>query len=106
MKRVPRHFPSRRWLVPLLLAVVCAVVPAAAADDLSARRSVQREKVRAASLRAAQTGRGAPFGLLVIPVDFADARLAAGYEPGRDLAPRLTGTGGQQSTGHHPRITR
>lgn len=87
-----------RHLTPLVLAALLAplwVLPSNAGDDLAERRSAQRDKIRAASLRAAKSGVGATFGLLVIPVDFADARFPSGYVPGRDLAPRLTGEAGE-----------
>jgi M6 family metalloprotease-like protein len=56
---------------------------ASAADDLGVLRAERRQAVRQQAL--AKADGGAPFGLLVIPVDFADQRLAS--PP--DLGPRL-----------------
>lgn len=88
---------STRQLWILVLAALLAPLWArpAVADDLAARRSAQRDRIRAASLRADKAGTGAPFGLLVVPVDFADMRFPEGYDPGRDLAPRLADETGE-----------
>lgn len=84
---------------------------AAGDGALHAWRAARRAEVRAGSLAAAgvdaaspdgtgdKTLRGAPvaparFGLLVVPVDFADERLPTGWDPA-SLAPRLTAAGGQ-----------
>ncbi|MCP4572119.1 MAG: T9SS type A sorting domain-containing protein [bacterium] len=88
---------SGPYLVLLMWAALLAplLVRPAVADDLAARRSERREQIRAASLRVDKAGSSALFGLLVIPVDFADARLPDGYEPGLDLSPRLVGASGE-----------
>lgn len=59
------------------------------AETLAELRAARRAAVRAAI--QAKTDAPAPFGLLVIPVDFADARFAPGYDPARELLPRLEG---------------
>jgi len=65
---------------------VCAI--AARADTtIGELRGERRAAVRAAALR--KLDGGAPFGLLVVPVDFADARFPASFDPRHDLAPRL-----------------
>jgi len=56
----------------------------AAAADLDELRAQRRAAVRSAAL--AKTVGGAPFGLLVIPIDFADAR----FDESPDLTGRLT----------------
>jgi M6 family metalloprotease-like protein len=84
-----------------LLAVLCllliawgtlstglAVAPATANDELSELRALRRAAIRAA-VQAKDAGEAAPFGLLVIPVDFADVRFAADFNPWTDLWPRL-----------------
>ncbi len=58
---------------------------------LSELRAQQRRSVRTASLAAAGKSAGASFGLLVIPVDFADQRFSeAGLE--KSLAARVFGS--------------
>lgn len=81
-----RRAPSSgsRGLALGLLALTLVLASAAVADDLSDLRAQQRARVRSAAL--AKTEGGAPFGLLVVPVDFADARFSS--PP--DLGPRLT----------------
>jgi len=59
-------------------------------DGLRLLRSQRRAAVKAASITAEAAGEAAPFGLLVIPVDFADARLPAGWEPGAAIGSRLS----------------
>ena len=69
-----------------------ATVAAAAVDadaGLDLLRSRRREGVRRAVVAAAEQGAAAPFGLLVVPVDFADARLPAGWNPAIEIGPRL-----------------
>ncbi|MEZ4388728.1 MAG: T9SS type A sorting domain-containing protein [Candidatus Krumholzibacteriia bacterium] len=67
------------------LLILLLGITVAAADDLRDLRAARRATVRAAAL--AKADGGAPFGLLVVPVDFADARFATAP----DLAPRLAG---------------
>ncbi|MBK7671642.1 MAG: hypothetical protein IPJ24_09630 [bacterium] len=101
---------SSRTLVLILLAACLGAgglaTPAEASapvpDDtaLHTWRAARRAEVRARSLAgAAKTladpeAASARFGLLVIPVDFADHRLPAGWDPA-GLAPRLTAVDGQ-----------
>lgn len=54
--------------------------------ELALRRAERRSALKTRSLDKAAP---AQFGLLVIPVDFAGARLPANWEAARDLAPRL-----------------
>ena len=61
-----------------------AVAAGAGASDLHDLRAEQRARVRAAALQKLDDG--APFGLLVIPVDFADAR----FTTAPDLVARLS----------------
>lgn len=86
-------------LTALVLACLAGASLGAPPDEaLQQRRAARREKVRERSLAAAAADKAAPaparFGLLVIPVDFADAPLPAGWGVSA-LAPRLTATGGQ-----------
>lgn len=109
-----------RLLVTVALAGACLAAPIAvtaaagvAPDrDLADWRAARRDQVRRASLAAAAraadaavpflpgktlldpAASAARFGLLVIPVDFADHRLPAGWNPA-SLAPRLGADGGQ-----------
>ena len=101
---------SSRTLVLILLAACLAAgcpapragASAPVADDaeLHAWRAARRAEVRARSLASAAKTLADPaaaparFGLLVIPVDFADHRLPAGWDPA-SLAPRLTAVDGQ-----------
>ncbi len=99
--------PARPAAVALLLAalLVCLAAPAPAsplaaprptvtdAAALADLRAARRAAVRAGALAKRQGG--APFGLLVICVDFADRRFPPGFDPAADL--RLTG--GADGTG-------
>ena len=76
-----------------VLALCAVLMGTAAAADLADERAERRARVRAAVQAADKTGGGAPFGLLVIPVDFADARLPAGWQAPVELGPRLEGPG-------------
>jgi len=79
--------------------VVAAAVGAARAETtLGGLRAARRAAMRAAVLAKDPTG--APFGLLAIPVDFADLRFAAGFDPACDLAPRL-GDDEEGALGHY-----
>lgn len=79
-------------LAAVLLLTACAILTAAseaaAIDALSELRAARRAAVKAAVQAKAGT-EPARFGLLVIPVDFADARFAADFNPWTDLWPRL-----------------
>lgn len=57
--------------------------------ELSARRAARRGAVQAGVESARQHGGASRFGLLVIPVDFADARLPADWNAAARLGPRL-----------------
>ncbi|MDY0110425.1 MAG: immune inhibitor A [Candidatus Krumholzibacteria bacterium] len=70
-----------------MAAALAVAVRAADADALAELRAERRAAVRAAV--QAKAGGAAPFGLLVIPVDFADARFDPGFRPAVDLWPRL-----------------
>jgi M6 family metalloprotease-like protein len=86
---------SLHTIVILLLLLAAGAAPASVPfdEDLAARRAAQRAAVREAARAAAKSEGGATFGLLVIPVDFSDARLPAGWLPTEDLGPRLEGEG-------------
>jgi len=70
----------------LVVAVLLASTAWADAE-LEAMRAAKRALVRSAV--AAKAEGGAPFGLLVIPVDFADARFTSGQPPLSTLDDRL-----------------
>lgn len=91
---------SRSLLSVVLLAMLAGAPawaqPAVPAEGaLRAWRAERRSALRARSLDGAKSA-AAPvrFGLLVIPVDFSDQRLPAGWDPAT-LAPRLTAADGQ-----------
>jgi M6 family metalloprotease-like protein len=90
----------------VLACLASAAFGAPADETLLQWRTARREQVRVRSLAAAQADKVAPapagFALLVIPVDFTDAPLPAGWETSA-LAPRLTATGGQ-SLRHYFRV--
>lgn len=106
-----------RRILTVATAVLCLGLPGPAAasagpapdPELSRWRAARRDDLRRASLaaaaRTAAAGAGAKtlldppasparFGLLVIPVDFADHRLPPGWNPAV-LAPRLGSADGQ-----------
>ncbi len=77
-----------RWLAVIAALLVVLVTRSAVADDLlhalrAGRRAAVREQVHAKS------DAPAAFGLLVIPVDFADARFPDDYDTVAALGPRL-----------------
>ncbi|MCK9996839.1 MAG: hypothetical protein KAH56_11235, partial [Candidatus Krumholzibacteria bacterium] len=93
------HFPvsARRLLclVVLLSASILfgSIANAADAEDLREMRSQRRAAMRLANLADDKSEAPSLFGLLVIPVDFADARLPDSWN-GSSLTGRLTsGTG-------------
>ena len=101
----------RPTLLCALLALVCAPARAPAAPvprapreapadtTLTALRAVRRATVRAATAVARTRGAPAPLTLLVIPVDFADQRLSADWDPGAALGPRLNTPAGGGAAG-------
>ncbi|MBE0567812.1 MAG: immune inhibitor A [Krumholzibacteria bacterium] len=103
MIKTVRHL--RRGLAASLLLMV-ALGGAARAADLSDLRAERRARVRAVALAVAdrpdKADPGAPFALLVIPVDFADSRLPARWHGPAALGPRLDGPG--QTLGNYFRI--
>jgi immune inhibitor A len=79
-------------LLTLVLLATASVAGVSAADGpdndlLRELRAARRESSRVRSLSADKNG-PARFGLLVIPVDFADARLPREFQP-QDLGERL-----------------
>ncbi len=80
---------DRRALALLLSLCLLLASAAAAAAELAEMRAARRAAMRAAI--PAEGGAAASFGLLVIPVDFHDARFSPDFSPARDLLPRLTG---------------
>ncbi|HPF69654.1 MAG TPA: FlgD immunoglobulin-like domain containing protein [Candidatus Krumholzibacteria bacterium] len=85
--------PTPILRLALVGRVLVLAADAARAADLHALRAQRRAAVRTAALAADKAAGGVPFGLLVIPVDFSDARLPAGWQPGAVLGPRLEGDG-------------
>lgn len=86
-------------LTGAVLACVAGVAFGAPDDaGLQQWRAARRGQLRARSLAAVGAEKAAPvparFGLLVIPVDFTDAPLPAGWASDA-LSPRLTAAGGQ-----------
>ncbi len=61
----------------------------ATGDRLHQLRAQRRAAQQALQAQADKSGSPVTFGLLVIPVDFSDARLSAGWNPTTDLAPQL-----------------
>ena len=82
----------------LCLAICLGFAAEASESDSTLRemRAQRRTAMRQASLAADKSGASALFGLLVIPVDFADARLPADWNS-ENLSRRLNeGSGGAQ----------
>jgi len=93
----------RRCLLLTLLALVLVAcdglllrpvpargcVPTGTDPRLTEQRAGRRAAMRAVMAAKDAATAPAPFGLLVIPVDFADERFAADWDPGVELAPRL-----------------
>lgn len=78
------------WLPDVSNAALSPADAAAGADArLQALRAARRAAIRAATATARSRDEPAPFSLLVVPVDFADQRLPAGWAPGSDLRSRL-----------------
>jgi len=115
----PRLHPLRepsRYAAALILAWLAAAcaLPAAArplagplprpdagdAAVLAELRAARRAAVREAALRKADGG--APFGLLVIPVDYADARFPTGFDAAQ-LA-LADGPDASGTLGHYVRV--
>jgi M6 family metalloprotease-like protein len=80
--------------VGLLLLAVTAAGTADGGADLHDLRAQRRATVRA---QVAAKAWFVPFGLLVLPVDFADARAPEGWDPTAELGPRLAAAYGSQS---------
>jgi len=90
------------WLA-LLVVLLAAHVPVVAADGegtLQQWRRHRREVIRRASLAVKDAESRVTFGLLVIPVDFADARFADPDAALADLAQRLAGDREQTLRGY------
>ena len=80
-----------------LAALLSLGVPSAQAEDgdtLRDMRAHRRAAMQAINLSQDKNDQPALFGLLVIPVDFSDARAPA-YEDRTQLTNRLTSTGGE-----------
>lgn len=69
-------------------------IPEDDSTQLQEMRALRRAAMRSANLSGAKTGGPALFGLLVIPVDFADARFPETWDPG-SLTNRLTSPSGE-----------
>lgn len=79
-------------LAMLLIWLTATPVVLAAGDsgsDLHKWRAERRASMREAVTTAKSDSAATLFGLLVIPVDFADARLPENWDPHQALAPRL-----------------
>ena len=93
--------PGRSAAIVLLLTILLAApwpgaraaapspatLSRADAATLAELRAARRAAVRAGAL--AKTAGGAPFGLLVVCVDFADRRFPPGFDPAGDLGDQL-----------------
>ncbi len=77
-------------LVGTCWAAGATAAPAPVDTTLAALRAARRADVRAATAAATAVGRPARLTLLVIPVDFADHRLPADWDPGVALGARLS----------------
>lgn len=92
--------PQIRGILVLLLSILAGPGPSPAVgqdiarDELRERRQEQRLLVREAQAGKVDGNEAASFALLVIPVDFADARLPEDWDPARDLQPLLTDPAG------------
>jgi len=71
--------------------------------ELKRWRAERRSALRAAV--TAKAGGTAPFALLVVPVDFADERLPAGWDPAASLAPYLLPPQGETLAGYFARAS-
>jgi len=85
---------DRNWFGVLLVHLFLGVTlgqPARGGLDISLQnlRAEKRAALREAAAEAKQADQPALFGLLVIPVDFADWRLPSDWEPSTQLGPRL-----------------
>ena len=94
-----RLFPLVRTALCLMLACATQVAPAMAAlalpstpdSTLLELRAARRESIRSRALAVEKDGDPALFGLLVVPVEFADTRFPAVWDPLSELAPALSG---------------
>ncbi len=77
-----------------LLSVSVPIAHAEEADTLREMRARRRDAMRAINASSDKTDQPALFGLLVIPVDFADARAPSDWNR-TSLTTRLTATGGE-----------
>jgi M6 family metalloprotease-like protein len=83
-------------LLFLALAAACLDAGAVKAADprLHELRALRRQQQRLVQAHKDKSGEPARFGLLVIPVDFSDARLSDEYDPVQQIGGRLwAGTG-------------
>lgn len=81
-------------LLAVVLIAVLAAGSAGAGADLHDLRAKRRAAVRT---QVAAKAWFVPFGLLVLPVDFADARAPEGWDPTAELGPRLAAAYGSVS---------
>lgn len=100
MRSFTRHpTVSRRAAGLLLAACLCCGAVVVAAEPLIPDAGLSRlraERRAAAKQRMAVREKAdapARFGLLVVPVEFADTRFASDFDPLRDIAPLLDGSG-------------
>ncbi len=95
----PLSSPSSHVSLAVLFLFAC-LGSAIAADDtdqalLHQLREMRRDQHRQQQLSPDKADGPAPFGLLVIPVDFADTRLAAGWDAATELNARLLQPGNE-----------
>jgi len=87
----------RRFFLLFVFALVTGSLPAAAqvleacpeSNTLQQLRAAKRGASRTSNISPEKNGEPLLAGLLVIPVDFSDARLPADWDADRELAPRL-----------------
>jgi immune inhibitor A len=87
--------PCRTRATLLALAVIFCLAPLAWSagslrdDELHRLREQRRQAHRTLQLEARKSGNSPDFGLLVIPVDFADYRLDSAWDPAAQLSASL-----------------
>ena len=95
----PPSSPSNLLSLAGLFLFACLGSAVAAADTdqilLHQLREMRRDQHRQLQLAPDKADGPAPFGLLVIPVDFADTRLPAGWDAATELNARLLEPGNE-----------
>lgn len=95
---IQKTFPTRLVVAlgSLLVVLVCLSFPAYGSEDdtLRVMRAARREAMLDLNRTSDKSDGPALFGLLVIPVDFTDARLPDSWDPNQ-LTNRLTAASGE-----------